>query len=346
MLSINLKNIPKYLRESEFVSNLNTEESFEIPKKFYKKDDSVNSLLDYNHLFETSNYFGIPYPETMLNYFLLNKEEVFNYYYPKIEEMEVIFMFQFNKNFKKLLDIKTKKIIDEIINYLNEKELYCEKEYKYYNYNEFIGLKSKLKKKYVKITVLLLNAITSGNYKIFYKPFDSLKNCIKYLENIEVELQETNEIGNFLSLNKFDSTLVLDSRGYFIENLKEKTFECIEYHYNLNIFNAWNKEKKYLDNNYYKIKYRFIVSEDEINSGRINNLQKFRFLRRKRSIGEPMINIYFSTEKEVQKYIEKNKEYFKENFGIYKKDYIDKEMIMSHLETDTFFKEEMDEMYL
>uniref|UniRef100_A0A6C0ADT9 Uncharacterized protein n=1 Tax=viral metagenome TaxID=1070528 RepID=A0A6C0ADT9_9ZZZZ len=339
MLSINLANIPQYLKNSEFVRNLDTEGSFDIPKKFYKKNDSVNSLLDYNHIFETSNYFGIPYPETMLNYFLLNEEEVFNYYYPKIEEIEVISMFQSNEKFMEYLDLKIKEIIDEIIEYLNEKELSSEKEYKFYNYNEFIGLKSKLKEKYVKITVLLLNSITSENYQIFYKPITSLKKWIKYLKNIEVKLEETNEIGNFLSLNKFDSTLILNEKGYSIKNLKERTFECIEYDYNRYIFNSWNKEKKYLHSNN-DIKYRFIVSADEIYSGRINDLGTLIFLRTKYK-KNPIINIYFSTEKVLTKYINKNKDYFDGNFGRYWKDYFSREMVMSHLDPDTFFEEEL-----
>lgn len=54
-----------------------------------------------------------------------------------------------------------------------------------------------------------------------------------------------------------------------------------------------------------------------------------------------MINIYFSTEKAVRKYIETHKEYFDGNFGRYWIDYLDQEMVMSHLDPMTFFEEEL-----
>ena len=80
---------------------------------------------------------------------------------------------------------------------------------------------------------------------------------------------------------------------YILLKKLKRTFEYIEYHYNRFIFNSWNKAKKYLHSNNI-IKYRFIVSADEIYSSKQN--RKYANIIKKYILLDNYKKIYSSRE--------------------------------------------------
>uniref|UniRef100_A0A6C0AEV3 Uncharacterized protein n=1 Tax=viral metagenome TaxID=1070528 RepID=A0A6C0AEV3_9ZZZZ len=75
------KNIPKYLHNSEFYLNLDPlDEEFEIPEKYFKKDENINSFEDCVQLFNIYEFFGVSeIPEHIERYQDENIKEVVNY---------------------------------------------------------------------------------------------------------------------------------------------------------------------------------------------------------------------------------------------------------------------------
>uniref|UniRef100_A0A6C0AE05 Uncharacterized protein n=1 Tax=viral metagenome TaxID=1070528 RepID=A0A6C0AE05_9ZZZZ len=214
MLKLKYKNFPEYLKESDFYKNLTSKDSIYIPEENFKKDNSVNSLEDFKQLFKTINFFGLDYPEQMKKYFNKNNEEIFDYYYKNIDELNVFFMFKYlfgsEENFNLYLVKRIKEILDEVINYLNKKEKKSKKEYVYYEFDWYVTLKSKLKKKYVRIILEILNVLKNKNFlllkdillsKNFKEQFKNIKQKCKDIELIKVE-----NLGDNITLNKINSS--------------------------------------------------------------------------------------------------------------------------------------------
>ena len=154
MLKLKYKNFPEYLKESDFYKNLTSKDSIYIPEENFKDNNSVNSLDDFKQLFKTINFFGLDYPEPMKEYFDKNVDEIYDYYYPQIDELNIFFMLKYLFGSEEKLNLyfedRIKNKLDEIINYLNDKEEKSKKEYKYYKFDNKINLKSKLKKNMLK----------------------------------------------------------------------------------------------------------------------------------------------------------------------------------------------------
>ena len=94
-MKIKITNIPTYLKNSEFYQNLEDEDDFiEIPKKLFKKDDTVESFEDFKKMINISNFFGVfTYSKSLTKYYINNSKKIFEYYQKNTSSPEVKNMF-------------------------------------------------------------------------------------------------------------------------------------------------------------------------------------------------------------------------------------------------------------
>lgn len=105
MISIKKYQIPKYLHNSNLYKNLDDDEdSFEIPKKNFKKDEIINDLSDFNKLIDCICYFDGKFPKTVKKYYYKNSIEIINHYLISGRninyETEGLFKYLFNLEIK------------------------------------------------------------------------------------------------------------------------------------------------------------------------------------------------------------------------------------------------------
>uniref|UniRef100_A0A6C0ADZ9 Uncharacterized protein n=1 Tax=viral metagenome TaxID=1070528 RepID=A0A6C0ADZ9_9ZZZZ len=317
MLKLKYKKFPEYLKESDLYKNLSSKDSIYIPEENFKISDEVNSLEDFKQLFKTINFFGLDYPKQMKKYFDKNTEEVFYYYYQQIDEINIFFMLKYffgsEEKLNSYFENKIKKKLDELINYLNDKEKKSKKEYKFYEFYGKINLKSKLKKKYVEKILGILNILKTQNF-MFLK--DYINSDIKEIKFENIKPKEISNLGYFLSLDKINSTLKITEKGCFNENLSN--IEIIGYRYGGAIFNIAGKEKHYLD---FEQNFGFILSLDEFAEPVKPNIKNiFWFSDNNTRQRLPILNIYFSTNVSLYNYIRINKKLLK-TFGDNEVDY-------------------------
>lgn len=78
-MEIHIKEIPDFLRDSEFFNNLNEEETDLITIPYLKLDKEVLSLKDFMDLIETINFFGLrKYPNNFIRFYQYHSKDVFD----------------------------------------------------------------------------------------------------------------------------------------------------------------------------------------------------------------------------------------------------------------------------
>ena len=81
MISLKIKEIPQFLKESEYYKNLDhSEEKINIDSKFYKENDEINSIEDFKLLYNTIEFWGSKYTQSFYDYSLNNKKLVLEFF--------------------------------------------------------------------------------------------------------------------------------------------------------------------------------------------------------------------------------------------------------------------------
>ena len=317
MLKIKYKNFPEYLKNSDFYKNLDSEDYIYVPLKNYKENDIINSLEDFVKIFDTINFFGMECTSSMKEYFIKNTEEIFDYYYPNIEEINIdhLFAFLFDESYNKYLINKIKIKIDEILDILRKKEVTKNKDFKYYLFHGDIHFKCKLKKKYVKIILGILEILRTQD---FLKLKTYLNKDIKNFENFfsDVEITKMENLGYFLKLEKINSTLKITENRCFTEKLNKDVIEIITYKRGTTNFGSdfhiGSSTERHL-----KQKSGFLITFDEFYE--VPKKLKNLFWLCVSDSEMPILNIYFNSLSSIKKYIKKNHKnivkYFGENYS-------------------------------
>lgn len=83
MKSLTVKKIPKWLIDSElaksFIETGDDEEIFQVPKEFFKKKPTIDSVEDFVRIYKTGHFWDLKtYPKIFYDYFENNRETVFS----------------------------------------------------------------------------------------------------------------------------------------------------------------------------------------------------------------------------------------------------------------------------
>jgi hypothetical protein len=80
--TISVKDVPEYLKSSEFFLNnleIDTNFTITIDEHNFKENTEVNNLEDFILLYNTCNFWDIPYPEVFYSFFNSHKQETLNF---------------------------------------------------------------------------------------------------------------------------------------------------------------------------------------------------------------------------------------------------------------------------
>uniref|UniRef100_A0A6C0ADD9 Uncharacterized protein n=1 Tax=viral metagenome TaxID=1070528 RepID=A0A6C0ADD9_9ZZZZ len=79
-MQVQINNLPKFLKNSKFYENLDTNEDELITIPNLKIDDEINNFIDFKNLVETIDFFDCyKYPKSFVKYYKNNSEEVFEF---------------------------------------------------------------------------------------------------------------------------------------------------------------------------------------------------------------------------------------------------------------------------
>lgn len=140
-MDILIRDLPEYIKNSEFYDNLITEENTLISIPLLKLDDEIRNIQDFKEFYRTIDFFGLrTYPKNFFNFFRDNSIEVYEDLIPDRE----LYIFLL----KDLCKLKIKNIYQfyityKIINYfeLNPQEYPYYIEYPFPNITSFLDIK-------------------------------------------------------------------------------------------------------------------------------------------------------------------------------------------------------------
>uniref|UniRef100_A0A6C0ACX7 Uncharacterized protein n=1 Tax=viral metagenome TaxID=1070528 RepID=A0A6C0ACX7_9ZZZZ len=79
-MQVQINNLPKFLKNSKFYENLDTNDNEVITIPNLKIDDEINNFEDFKNLVETLDFFDFyKYPKSFIKYYKNNSQEVFDF---------------------------------------------------------------------------------------------------------------------------------------------------------------------------------------------------------------------------------------------------------------------------